>query len=116
MKRQNGFSLISTLIVGALLMAVLVLGLKLVPVFNEYFEVQKGFKSVVAATDPGAPPSAFRNAFGKHRDVNDITSVDPQAISVNKDNGRVTLQVSYRREVPLFMNVGLYFDFDVSSN
>lgn len=116
MNKQRGLSLISVLIVGSFVMAVLVLGMKMIPVFNEYFEVKKGFKNVVAATDPGAPATAFRSAFGKHRDVNDITSVDPQMIVISKEDGRVTLSVSYRREVPLFSIVGLYFDFDVTSN
>jgi hypothetical protein len=115
MKRQNGMSLISTLIVGAILMGLLVLAFKMVPVFNEYFSVKKALVSVVSSTDPGAPASSFRAAFGKHRDINDITSVDPQTISVTKDNGRATMQVSYRRELHLFANVGLYFEFDVSS-
>ncbi|GAB2903425.1 hypothetical protein GCM10027046_36030 [Uliginosibacterium flavum] len=116
MKRQNGMSLISVLIVGAILMAVLILGFKMVPVFNEYFNVKKAFASVVSTVDPAAPASSFRAAFGKFRDVNDITSVDAQTISVTKDGGKVTLQVLYRRELPLFANVGLYFDFDVTSD
>ena len=115
MKRQSGLSLISILIVGAILMAVLVLGFRLVPVYVEYFGVKKAFVGVISSTDPGAPASAFRSAFGKFAYTNDINSVDAQTISVNKDNGKVTLQVSYRRELPLFSNVGLYFDFDISS-
>ena len=107
--------MISVLIVGAILMAVLILGFKLVPVFNEYYSVKKAFASVVSTTDPTAPPSTFRAMFGKFKDVNDITSVDAQTIGVSKDNGKVTLQVSYRRELPLFANVGLYFDFDITS-
>lgn len=116
MKRQNGMSLISVLIVGAILMALLVLGFRLVPVYVEYFGVKKSFSGVISTTDQAAPAAAFRSAFQKYAYSNDITSVDSQTISVTKDSGKVTLQVSYRREVPLFANVGLYFDFDVSSD
>jgi hypothetical protein len=116
MKRQGGLSLISTLIVGALLMALLVLGFRLVPVYVEYFGVKKAFAGVVASTDASAPASAFRSAFSKYAYTNDIRSVDAQTISVNKDNGQVVLQVAYRREVSLFANVGLYFDFDIRSD
>lgn len=115
MKRQKGLSLISTAIIGILLIAVLILGFKMVPVYNEYFGVKKAFNSVVAETDPTSPPAVFRQAFKRFKDVGDLDSIDPQAIDVTKDSGRVTMQVSYRRELPLFANVGLYFNFDVSA-
>ncbi|MDO6388257.1 MULTISPECIES: DUF4845 domain-containing protein [Uliginosibacterium] len=116
MKKQQGMTLISLAIVGTLIAACLVVGLKLVPVFSEYFAVQKAFNKVVATVDPAAPPSNFRTAFARFTEVDAIRSVDPQTVVVDKNNGKVSLQVSYRREVPLVANVGLYLDFDVSSN
>lgn len=116
MKRQNGMTLLSLLIVGSFVMACLVLGLRLVPVYVEFFAVKKAFTKVITNTDPTAPASAFRAAFKKFAQIDDIDSIDPQTIGVSKDNGKVTLQVLYRREVSLFANIGLYFDFDVSSN
>lgn len=116
MKRQKGMTLLSLLIVGSFVMACLVLGLRLVPVYVEYFAVKKAFTKVITNTDPTAPASAFRSSFQKFAQIDDIDSIDPQTIGVSKDSGRVSLQVSYRREVPLFANLGLYFDFDVSSN
>lgn len=116
MKRQRGLSLISTLIVGAILMAALLLAFRLVPVYTEYFAVKKAFANIVSNVDAAAAPSEFRNAYSKYAQVDDITSIDPKAIQVNKSGGEVSLQVSYRREVPLFANVKLAFDFDVSSS
>ena len=114
MKRQKGLSLISTAIIGILLIAVLILGFKMVPVYNEYFGVKKAFNSVIAEVDPTSAPTAFRSAFQRFKDVSDLDSIDPQAIDITKDSGRVTMQISYRRDLPLFANVGLYFNFDVS--
>lgn len=115
MKRQKGLSLISAAIVGILLIAALILGFKMVPVYNEYFGVKKAFNSVVNEVDPMSPPQAFRSAFQRFKDVGDLDSVDAQAIEITKDSGRVTLQISYRRYLPLFANIGMYFDFDVSA-
>ena len=115
MRRQSGLSLISTLIVGMILVAMLVLGFRLIPVYNEYFSVKKALAGVVASTDPAAPASTFRSALQKYKDVEDMPSMDVQSVQISKDGGATTLQVSYRREVPLFANVGLYFDFDVKS-
>lgn len=116
MKRQSGLSLISTLIVGAMGMAVLILGFKMVPVFTEYFAVKKAFAAVVANTDPTAPAGEFRRAFSKYAMVDDITSIDQQSISVTKENGKAIMEVTYRRELHLFANVGLVFDFSPSSS
>lgn len=116
MKRQSGMTLISLLIVGSLAMACLIVGFKLVPVYNEFFAVKKAFTKVVSNTDPSSPATAFRTSFARFAQIDDISSVDPQTIAVSKDNGKVSLQVAYRREVHLFANIGLYLDFDVSSN
>lgn len=116
MKQQRGMTLISLLIVGVIVASALVLALRLVPVYTEMFAVKSAFTKVITSTDPSAPPAAFRNAFDRFADIDDIKSVDPQTIVVDKDGGKVTLHVGYRREVPLFHNIGLYFDFDVSSD
>jgi len=115
MKRQKGLSLVSALIVGIFLMAALILGFKMVPVYNEYFSVKKAFNEIVAQTDPSLPSQTFRSAFQRYKDVEDMDSIDTQAIAISKESGHVTMEVSYRRELPLFSNIGLYFDFDISA-
>ena len=114
--RQGGLSLISTMIVGTVILAALMLGLKLVPVFTENFAIKKAFNNVVKNTDVGAPASTFRMAYWKYAQIDDITSVDMQTIVVTKDNGRAFLSVDYQKQVPLFANVSLLFDFSVSSD
>lgn len=111
MKKQRGLTLISTLIVGLFILAGLLLGLKLVPVFNEYFGVKKSLNTIVKNVDPSSPPADFRRAFSKQAEIDDFSAVDPQALVVTKSSGGVLLSIEYRREVPLFANVSLVFDF-----
>ncbi len=61
--RQQGLSIISTLIVGSFIAAALILGLKLVPVFTEYYAVKRAFSDVVKNTDPQAPSSGISPGF-----------------------------------------------------
>jgi hypothetical protein len=114
--RQQGLSIVSTIIVGGFLAAALILGLKLVPVFTEYYAVKKDFNNVIKNTDPQAPATVFRNAFSKFAQIDDISSVDAQTIVVTKDSGRASLSADYQRSVPLFANVSLVFDFSVASD
>jgi len=115
MKRQKGLSLVSAFLVGIFLIAALILGFKMVPVYNEYYSAQKAFNAVVHDVDPMSPPAVFRSAFQRFKDVGDLDSIDVQAIDISKDSGKVTMQISYRRELPLFANIGLYFNFNVSA-
>ncbi|MDB5814591.1 MAG: hypothetical protein JWN23_1708 [Rhodocyclales bacterium] len=112
---QRGLSIISTMIVGVFIAATLILGLKLVPVFTEYYAVKKAFNEVVQNTDPQSPATVFRKNFQKHADIDDISSVDAQTIVVTKDSGMAYLSADYQRTVPLFANVSLIFDFSVTS-
>ncbi|HSD36127.1 MAG TPA: DUF4845 domain-containing protein [Rhodocyclaceae bacterium] len=115
-RKQSGLSILSTLIVGGFIAAALILGLKLVPVYTEFFAVKKAFNNVVKNTDPQAPATVFRQSFSKYAQIDDISSVDPQTIVVTKDSGRASLSADYQRTVPLFANVSLIFDFSVASD
>lgn len=115
-KKQKGLSIISTMIVGTFIAAALILGLKLVPVFTEFFAVKKAFNNVIKNTDAQSPATAFRQSFSKYAQVDDISSVDAQTIVVTKDSGKASMSVDYQRSVPLFANVSLVFDFSVASD
>jgi len=47
--------------------------------------------------------------------VDDITAVDMKDLEITKEGGQVVINAAYRKEVPLFANVGLYFNFKLSS-
>jgi hypothetical protein len=114
--RQQGLSIVSTMIVGAFIAAALILGLKLIPVYTELFAVKKAFNNVVKNTDPQAPATVFRQSFSKYAQIDDISSIDSQTIVVTKDSGKASLSADYQRTVPLFANVSLIFDFSVASD
>lgn len=116
MKSQRGLTLMSTLFVGILILAALLLGLKMVPVYNEYFGVKKALNTIVKNVDASAPPADFRRAFSRQSDIDDFSSVDPQTLVVTKSGGTVSLSVEYRRELHLFANVGLVFDFSAQAS
>jgi hypothetical protein len=41
--------------------------------------------------------------------------VSANDLVITKEGGQVVISFSYRKEVPLFANVGLYFNFEASS-
>jgi len=116
-KSQSGLSLIGVLFVGCVIAAVVLLGLKLIPVVSEYFGIKRALSSVVgSANAQTATVSELRNAFSKRALVDDISSVTASDLDITKENGRIVMSVTYSRKVPLVSNVSLLVDFSASSS
>lgn len=114
MKRQRGLSLIGLIIVGGVLVFVAIVGMRCVPVYIEYFTIQKHLRELARSPD-SASVKEIQNNFDKRAGVDDITSVQGKDLDITKTGNAVTLSVSYQRKVALFYNVSVLFDFDVSS-
>lgn len=115
-KSQSGLSLIGVMFVGAVIAALLLLGLKLVPVMSEYYGVKRSINAVAAEADPqNASVAQLRNAFSKRATVDDISSVTAADLDITKEDGRIVISVDYSRKVPLFANVSLVIDFSATS-
>ena len=115
-KSQSGLSLIGVLLVGSMAAAVVLLGLRLVPVVSEYFGIKRALASVAGAANPQtATVSELRNAFTKRAIVDDISSITASDVDITKENGRIVMSVDYSRKVPLFSNVSLMIEFSASS-
>jgi hypothetical protein len=115
-KSQSGLSLVGVLLVGSMAAAVVLLGLRLVPVVSEYFGIKRALASVAGAANPQtATVPELRNAFSKRAIVDDISSITASDVDITKENGRIVMSVDYSRKVPLFSNVSLLIEFSASS-
>ena len=47
--------------------------------------------------------------------VEEVPSVNDKDLEITKEGGEVVISFAYRKEVPLFANVGVYLDFAASS-
>ena len=116
-KSQSGLSLVGVLFVGGAMAALVVVGLKLVPVVNEFYGIKRALVAVASGANPQtATVSELRNAFSKRVTVDDITSVTPADIDITKENGRIVMSVDYARKVPLYGKVSLLIEFSASSD
>jgi hypothetical protein len=116
-KNQSGLSLVGVLLVGGVLAAVILLGLKLIPVVSEYFGIKRAINAVVSSADPQvATVPQLRMAFTKRAMVDDISSISASDLDITKENGQIVISADYSRKVPLFSNVNLMIDFSVSTS
>lgn len=96
------------LIVGALL------GMKLIPAYMEYGTAKNAIQAIARERN-ATTPAEVRRAFESRSAIDDITAVKSSDLEVTREGGETVISFTYRKEVPLFANVGVYMDFAASS-
>ncbi|MTD33795.1 DUF4845 domain-containing protein [Paludibacterium denitrificans] len=110
MKRQQGLTIVSILFVMMVVGLAVMLVFKLIPVYSEYGEIRKTVSAL--ASEGGKSEYDIRREFTNRAAVGDISSIKADNLVVVSEGGSVFVRATYRREVPLFANVSLVFDFD----
>jgi hypothetical protein len=114
--RQKGITLLGLIIGSFLLVLVALLAMRLLPSYIEYFTIKKNLVSIGKETaGRDATVSEIRRSFESRTAIDDITSVAPADLVITKEGNGYLIAASYRREVPLFANIGIYIDFEASS-
>jgi hypothetical protein len=111
--KQTGVSLMALIFGFAVLVIVAIFGMKLVPSFLEFRAAKNAIDALARA--PGASPNDIRRQFESRSAIDDITTIKAQDLDITKQGNQVVISFSYRKEVPLFRNVGLYIDYQASS-
>jgi hypothetical protein len=112
-KRQLGVSLGGLLVASAILIVVALLGLRLAPSYMEYFTIKKVMRDLAGGR--AASPAEIRKSFDQRAVVDGLQSIKGADLEVTKEGGELLISASYRKEIPLFGNLGLYIDFAASS-
>ncbi|OHX14761.1 DUF4845 domain-containing protein [Chromobacterium sphagni] len=113
MKQQKGLSVIAVLMVLALVGFALLLVFKVVPVYSEYGDVKTALTALSTETNVGE--STLRQEFDSKASVAGIVSLKGENLIVVAGNNSNYLRAQYHREVPLFGNVSLLFNFDTQA-
>lgn len=112
-QHQRGLTMISWVIIIALASLLVVMGLKLFPVYMEHFSVSSSLKSL--STDDGlrgVSPGELRTALEKRLQINDVKSVDKDAITVARNGGVYEVNVAYEVQIPFVYNIDFLVSFD----
>ncbi|WP_230971582.1 DUF4845 domain-containing protein [Nitrogeniibacter aestuarii] len=116
-KHQTGLSLISMLLVAALLGFVLILGMRTIPVYSEYFSVKKLLNLIVDGK-PGVDvtPADIRRDFDKRAKADYIDTISGKDLTIIKQGNNFDLSVQYERVVPIAGNVSLLIEFNAQAS
>jgi Tfp pilus assembly protein FimT len=111
---QRGVSLSGLIMVLVILVVLGLFGLKVIPAYME-FRTAKNAIEAVARERQGASINDIRRAFDARAQIDDINSVKAQDLEISKDGNEIVIAFAYRKDVPLFRNIGVYFDFAANS-
>ena len=113
-RKQLGVSL-GALMVGAFVLIILaLLGMKIAPSYMEFFTIKKAV-AALALERRTASPNELRKAFDQRAQVDDIATIKGADLEITKEGQEIVINAAYRKEIPLFGNVGIYINFAASS-
>ena len=111
---QQGVSLQGLIAWLFVLVIVGLLALKLYPPVSE-FNTAKTAIIAIAAEKQKASVKDIQKAFEARSNIDDIKALAPQDLEITKEGGEVVISFAYKKEVPLFWNLGVYFDLKATS-
>lgn len=91
------------------LVLIVILGMKVVPAYLEYFTVQK---AVATVAKTGGSPADIRRNFDKQANVDYFDVIDGRDLQITPDG---PVAFAYTKRITLFGNVSLVIDFQGSS-
>ena len=112
--RQLGVSLMALIIGLFVFIFLALLSFKVLPPMME-FRTSKNAIQAIARERQTATVNDIRKAFDARAQIDDIATIKGSDLEVTKEGGEVVISFAYRKEIPLFANVGLYLDFIANS-
>ena len=112
--KQLGISLGGLMVGAAIFIVLAMFGMKLGPSYLEFFAIKKAVNAI-AEEKSGASVAEIRKTWDARATIDDISSVKGSDIEITKEGGAVTITATYRKEVPLVGNMGVYIDFRAAS-
>jgi hypothetical protein len=115
--RQLGISIWGLLLGLFLLIIAALLAMRLAPAYLEFFAIKKALNGIATEKRGGGQASVaeIRRAFDARAVIDDFTAVKGADLEITKQGNEVLISASYRKEVALFANLGIYIDFVAAS-
>jgi|SRR6185503_4869789 len=114
-ERQRGVSLGGLLVVVFIVVIVGITGLKVVPGYIEYGKAKAAIEAIASDRSKTGSVAEVRKAYDARATIDDISTPKATDLEITKEGGNVVISFAYRKEFPLFANVGVYVDFAASS-
>ncbi|MEA5668860.1 MAG: DUF4845 domain-containing protein [Stenotrophomonas sp.] len=113
--KQGGMTLLSFVMVLAVVGFALFIGMKLFPMYQEFYAVKTSMAAL--AKEPGSgDPTRAREMFFKRMDLNYSESVKPGDLKFDRAGGGMRMTVDYEVRRPLVGNLDIVAHFEHSQD
>ena len=109
-RRQRGMTTLGLIILIAVVGMFVYAGIRLTPVYLEYFNVVRAVEGLKSDVEQGVP--AMRIALEKRFDIEDIKSLSWKEIEFQKDGSAYSAHIAYDAQATYIGNVGFIVHFD----
>ncbi len=113
---QRGLGFVGLIFIFAVCAVVLLLGMKLVPVYLELFAVKKVIAAMAQSEDvKSGTVTEIRKSFDRRAAIDNIQALVGTDLEITKDAGETVVTATWQQRVALFTGYTLLVDFSVSS-
>jgi hypothetical protein len=110
--RQQGLTLISWIVVFAVLGMMVLIGIKITPVYLEHFAIRKTLESL--KQEPlisRKPVTEIRKMLMRRMDMNSVYDLTKDEVLIKRASGVTTITIQYEERRPVVGNLSLVMTF-----
>jgi hypothetical protein len=111
---QRGATFFGMVIIVGILGFALYAGIRLFPLYKEYFDIVRAMSQTSTQLGEGSSPADIKQSLQRRWQIEDIKSIEFTDIEINRTGEATMLRAKYRAEAPFVGNVSLVVDFDKS--
>jgi hypothetical protein len=105
-RNQQGMTLASFVLVLAVVGVFIYMGMKLIPMYSEYFSVKKALESMASEPDMAAnPPEKIKDLFFRRMGADYVDNVKPENVKLARKDAGWLITVDYEVRKPLIANL-----------
>ena len=112
-RKQGGMTMLGFLITLSVVILFLFCGMKIVPMYIEYYSVKKALASIASdAQAADATKEKIRANFSRHMQIDYVATVKPEMLKIESTDTGYNLIMNYERREPLFANLDVVGKFN----
>ena len=112
-RHQQGMTLTSFILVLAVVGVFLYMGMKVIPMYSEYFAVKKALEGM--AREPGmasSTPEQVKDQFFRRMEADYVDDIKPENVKVSRKEAGWVMTVEYEVRKPLIANMDIVGRFN----
>jgi uncharacterized protein DUF4845 len=113
MRKQQGITFIGWLVLLVPLAILVYAGIRLAPIYMNYYRVAQALEQVAADARGGqVNPQAIKNSLEKRFDIESIERPSAKEVEIRREGDSWVAEVQYDETVPMMGNIALVAQFD----